>query len=375
MKKIKVAVIGTGFIGRGIVQVIHKQKDMEVVTVVNRSLSKLVKVAPFLAHNALATTTTSNIFKKDFDILVEATGSIRDGARIVAKALDNKKHVILMNGELDEAVGWLLAKRAEKNGVILSSDAGDEHGVLARLIQEVKSMGFEIVMAGQDKGFLDRYANPLTQEQYNPYGLNINRCVSFTDGTKLAIEMAIVANAFDLNLYCTGMHGPSVRNVKDVLKVFRLGTARLAGGVVDYVLSEHAIGCVFVVGYSKNSDDQFYMKYYKMGDGPYYLFWRPYHLCHFETPFAIRRIMNDNKPILVQKSKIFKVSAYAKKNLKAGEKLDGIGGFIAYGVIEGMGTPNLPIWVCETCKGVEINKPIKKDKPLTWEDISVGGGP
>ncbi|MHA1711252.1 MAG: Gfo/Idh/MocA family oxidoreductase [Candidatus Freyarchaeota archaeon] len=363
--KVQVAVVGVGAMGRGIVQVVQRSEDMEVVAIADKNPKALEKASRFLSSDTLITTNPMEVIDRKPDVLVEATTSIFEAALLVQHALENKIHVILMNAEVDQLYGRLLAKKAEENGVILTSDAGDQHGVLLRLIDDVKSMGFEIVMAGNNKGFLNRYANSESiKEEAAKRRLTPKQCAAYTDGTKLAIEMALVANAVNLNLLQDGMVGPRTENVYDALNVFDLEQARQVGGVVDYVLGAKPGGSVFVIGYSDDPEDRFYMNYYKMGEGPYYLFLRPYHLCHFETPIAIKRVMKYREPILIQKKRVLEVVAHAKMDLEPGTKLDGIGGYHLYGLLEKPG--NLPIGLSE---GATLIRRKKKDEPIGWDDV------
>lgn len=351
--------------GRGIVEVIRKSKDMEVVAVADIDANALERTKPFLPKEALVTTNPMEVLTKKLDVLVEATPTVLEAALLIRRALKQKTHVVLMNGEVDQTFGRLLTKEAEDNGVILTSDAGDQHGVLVRMINDIRSMGFEIVIAGNDKGFLDHYANPESiKEEAAKRRLSLTQCTSYTDGTKLAIEMALVANALDLDILQTGMTGPRVDHVNEALKVFDLERARELGGVADYVLGAQPGGSVFVIGYSNDPEDLFYMNYYKMGKGPYYLFMRPYHLCHYETPLAIRNIMKFRQGILVQKKRVLEVGCRAKINLHAGTKLEGIGGHHLYGVLEK--PKNLPIGMAE---GTILIKSKKKDEAISWDDV------
>lgn len=365
MLKTRVAVIGTGAMGRGIVQVVQKSADMEIVAVADIDPIALEKTKSLLHRDALVTTNPVEVLRKKPDVLVEATPTIIEAALLIRRALSQKIHVVLMNAEVDQVFGRLLAKEAQANGVILTSDAGDQHGVLVRKIEEVRSMNFEIVMAANNKGFLNKYANPETiVEEAAKRRLSPMQCTAYTDGTKLAIEMALVANATGLDILQTGMVGPRARYVDDALKLFDLEKSRELGGVVDYVLGAKPGASVFLIGYSEDPEDQFYMNYYKMGNGPYYLFLRPYHLCHFETPYAIQKIIKYKEPVLVQKKKFLEVGSRAKTDLRKDIVLDGIGGYHLYGVLEKPG--NLPIGLSE---GTVLKKPKKKDEPIGWDDV------
>ena len=176
--------------------------------------------------------------------------------------------------------------------------------------------------------------------------------------------MALVANANGFGLLQPGMAGPQVTRLDESMKLFDLRRARELGGVVDYVIGANPGGSVFLIGYSDDPTDKFYMDYYKMGDGPFYFFMRPYHLCHFETPFAIREAV-DHKAILTQKRRVLEVGCRAKSDLSPGVKLEGIGGRHVYGVLEEAG--GLPVVLAG---GTVLKRPKRKDESITWEDIS-----
>lgn len=364
--KTKIAVVGLGAMGKGIVQVVQRSTDMKIVAAADIDRQAVEKTKPLLPKDALATTHPADVLKKKPDVLVEASPSITAAALLIRRALSQGIHVVLMNGEVDQVFGRLLAEDAQDNKVILTSDAGDQHGVLMRKMEEVKSMGFEIVMAGNNKGFLNKYANPetLVNEAAKRH-LSPSQCTAYTDGTKLSIEMALTSNATGFDILQTGMVGPRTEYVDEALKVFDLDQARKLGGVVDYVLGAKPGASVFVIAYSDDPDDRFYMEYYKMGKGPYYLFLRPYHLCHFETPYAIQRIMKSKEPILVQKKRCLEVGARAKTDLQKGTVLDGIGGYNLYGVLEK--PANLPIGLS---KGTPLKRNKKKDEPIEWDDVA-----
>jgi len=364
-KMIRVAVVGIGAMGQGIVSVLGRSMDVDVVAVADVSKKALETISPYVPQHTLITTDPQTVFSRAPDVLVEATTTIPEAAFLVRQAIQHKVHVILMNSEVDQTFGYLLAKEAASKGVILTSDAGDQHGVLVRTISEVRRMGFEIVMAGNVKGFLDRRANSESIfEEAAKRRLSLKQCVAYTDGTKLAIEMALVANAEGFNIMQTGMVGPRANRVQEALELFDLSRARSLGGVVDYILGAEPGGSVFVIGYSNDVQDNFFMNYYKMGKGPYYLFLRPYHVCHFETPLTIQRIMKYHEPILVQRRRILEVGCRTKTNLQAGTKLEGIGGHHVYGVLE---HPKiLPIGMVEN---TILLKPKKRDEPISWEDV------
>jgi predicted homoserine dehydrogenase-like protein len=363
--KTHVAVVGIGAMGRGLIPLLNKIHDIQVVAIADKNPKALENIKPLLSNNIKVTTNAQDVLNSNPDILIDTTDSVYEAAVFINQALEQKIHVIMLNSYVDQTFGRLLAKKAEDNGVILTSDAGDQDGVLIRTINDIHNMGFQIVMAGNNKGFLDPYANPESiKEEAEKRHLSTKQCTAFTDGTKLAMEMALVANTLNLDILKEGMTGPRIKNVQDVLAVFDLDKARELGGVVDYILGAEPGGSVFVIAYSNDENERFYMNYYKMGEGPYYVFIRPYHLCHFETPIAIRRIMNYNEPILVQRKRVLEVGCRAKTELKLETKLEGIGGHHLYGILEKPG--NLPIGLAE---GTTLKRSKKKDEVIGWDDV------
>jgi predicted homoserine dehydrogenase-like protein len=365
LERVKVAIVGVGAMGRGILSVLRRAKDIEVVAVADVDRGALERAAAFVPKDSFVTTKPLEIFAKKPDVLVEATSTIIEAVFLVRGAIEHKTNVILMNSEVDQTFGLLLAREAEAKGVILTSDAGDQHGVLVRTMNDVRQMGFEIVMAGNNKGFLDHYATPESViEEAARRRLSLKQCTAYTDGTKLAIEMALVANATALDILQTGMVGPKAGQVGMALQLFDLPRARSLGGVVDYVLGAEPGGSVFVIGYSGDPEDNSYMNYYKMGNGPYYLFSRPYHVCHFETPYAIQRVMKYNEPVLVQKGRFLEVGCRAKIDLPAGTRLEGVGGHHLYGILEH--PDGLPIGMAES---TVLLREKKKDEAIGWDEV------
>ena len=280
------------------------------------------------------------------DVLVEATNSIGPAAEYCLAAIEKKIHVVLMNAEVDLALGPLLHHRATEAGVTVTSDAGDQHGVLASLIAEAEMMGFDIVQAGNIKGFLDRSATPDSiKEEAAKRKLSPTQCCAYTDGTKLHIEMAVLANALGYLPPEGGMVGPRAPSVQEALTAFDLSsygdTPR-----IDYLLGAEPGGGVYLLVRPKESlpaEQAFYLNYYKLGDGPEYLLYRPYHLCHLETPKAIFAAVA-NQPLLSQTKQSCEVYAYAKRDLSAGATIQhAIGSAECYGLVGPLNPQRIPI--------------------------------
>jgi predicted homoserine dehydrogenase-like protein len=313
------------------------------------------------------------------DVLIESTSSVAAAARAIDAALQTKVDVVLMNAEVDCLLGPSLHRTARESGAIITSDAGDQHGVLMRMIDEAQLWGFELVIAGNIKGFLDRRATAASLvEEARKRNLNPIMCAAYTDGTKLNIEMALVANATGLLPARRGMIGPEAAHVREVFDKFDLGALR-DPGVVDYILGADPGGGVFVVGYCEQPLQRDYLSYYKMGAGPFYLFYRPYHLCHLESMYALGKVAIDRQPVFSPLERpVAEVIAIAKTNLSAGTVLDrAIGGSHLYGEIEQLTVAHslgaVPICLLEVDEPdqARLVRDVSMGAPILWEDIEL----
>ena len=309
------------------------------------------------------------------DVFIESTSAIAEAGRFTEAALEHGKHVAMMNAEADLIFGPYLARRADEKGVTYTSIDGDQHGVIRRLVIEIELWGFDLVMAGNMKGYLDRYANPTSIiPEADKRNLDYRMCTAYTDGTKLCVEMALIANALGLRTPVPGMHGPRADHVKDVPSLFDLEEMFAEHGpVVDYILDAEPDGGVFAVGYCEEPYQQEMMQYYKMGDGPFYVFYRPYHLCHVEALQSVAEAVLDDYALLRPDHGFeTNVYAYAKRDLKAGETLDGIGGYCCYGLIENTEAqeeaPGVPICLIED---TELIRDVEKDEKLLADDVQL----
>jgi predicted homoserine dehydrogenase-like protein len=316
------------------------------------------------------------------DVFVEATNSLVAAYDYCMAAIQRNAHCVLMNAEVDLVLGYLLRAAAAKQGVIVTSDAGDQHGVLARMMEEIEMWDFDIVQAGNMKGFLDRYQ---TLEGIEPIAKQLKlsnvQCLAYTDGSKLNIEMSLIANEYGLTPFVPGMEGPRANQVQDVTTLFDFDKYGQQGRV-DYVLGakEHG-GGVYVVGKHDSEFQQRYLNYYKVTNKhPYYIFFRPYHLCHLETPRAIALAALYGKAVCtMRQGRVTDTFAYAKKDLKPGDKVQhAIGGNEVYGLIDEAKKADPANHVPQGVLVVEgqperpiIKNAVKKDQPITWDDIEI----
>jgi predicted homoserine dehydrogenase-like protein len=310
------------------------------------------------------------------DAVIEATGTIDFGARNVMRAMKCRKHVVLMNAELDATLGPILKVHADRAGVVITDTDGDEPGVAMNLIRFVRTIGFQSVMAGNLKGVYDPHRTPETQREFaEKYRQNPKAVTSFVDGTKLSMELAVLGNALGFGVGKRGMFGPHCGHVKDIPNVFDL-EQYLTGGVVDYLLGAEPGTGAFVVGYSDQPIKQQYLKYMKMGNGPFYVFYTPFHLPHLELPLTVARAVLFNDATIAPRGvPVCEVITMAKRDLKAGEILDGIGGFTCYGMIENSLASRaealLPMGLSGGCR---VIKNIEMDNAISYEDVEVPEG-
>ena len=357
---VRVGLVGAGFMGRGIVlQIANSVPGMELVAIYNRSVEGAKRayreagIEDFEIVNTQAAledriakgkyTITEDPFllckAENIDVLVEVTGAVEFSSRVAFEAIKNKKHVVIMDAELDGTVGAILKVHADKAGVVITNADGDQPGVEMNLFRFVKGIGVKPVLCGNIKGLQDPYRNPTTQEGFaKKWGQNPAMVTSFADGTKISFEQAIVANATGMTIGRRGMYGPTVPSgtpLKEIMSKYPLDVLTSGPGIVDYCVGAEPGPGVFVLGTHDHPKQKHYLNLYKLGEGPLYLFYTPYHLCHFEVPLTCARaVLFNDAAITPLGAPLVEVVTTAKIDLKAGQSLDGIGCYMTYGQCE-----------------------------------------
>lgn len=358
-KAIKVSLVGAGLMGKGMVSQMMLMKGMVPALIASRKIEDAVEAyrlagigkdgivvtdklsqinlamekGKFVATNIVDYACRANLV----DVVVDATGVPDAGAKIAMDAIKNGKHIVMLNIEADVTVGSILNKMARDAGLVYTGTAGDEPGVLKEIYDFADAIGFEIVALGKGKNNpIDFAATPDTvRGTALEKGLKPLRLASFVDGTNTMIEMAAISNATGLIPDIRGGHGPKAE-VDDLSKLFSLkeeGGILTRRGVVDYV-NGIAPG-VFAVVRADLPQIQKEMKLVSMGDGPNYVLYRPYHLVSLETPISIARAaIYKEATIAPIAGPVSEVITMAKKDLKAGQRLDGIGEYTVLGTIE-----------------------------------------
>ena len=393
---IRVAMLGAGFMGQGLTnQIVNSMQGMSMVAVQNRHLEKAIHVyrysglgdiveaktqgqmedairagRPMVTEDAMLLARSEHV-----DVLVDVTGSVEFGARVVLEAFKHGKDVVLMNAELDATIGPILQVYAKKYGVIMSACEGDEPGVQMNLYRWVKGLGLIPRVLGNIKGLQDPYRTPTTQKGFaEQWGQNPAMVTSFADGSKISCEQTIVANATGFVVKARGMsRGREYRD--DVMKIgnlYDIDELRQLGGIVDYLVGT-PLTKVFCLAEHTDPKQQRYLNLYKMGEGPLYPFFTPYHLVHFEVPNAIARVVLFRDSVAQPLGgPVVEVCALAKRDLKAGEVLDDFGMYMTYGEAVNADEMSAKRYLPEgLVEGCILRADLRKDAVITYDDVSL----
>lgn len=391
---VRVAIIGAGYMGRGIArQFLKPPVGMRLAGVFNRTGSEAERAYTEAGVSDVSRATSQSALDKligdsrpvvvedwrllcesdQVDVILEATGEVEFAAQVAMKSIEHGKHVVLMNAEVDATIGPILKRYADRAGVVITNTDGDEPGVAMNLYRFVKTIGYDPVAAGNIKGMIDHYRTPDTQrefaEKHNQKPIMIT---SFADGTKLSMETTVLANATGFGVGQPGMYGLDIDHVKETLEFFTPDHFA-NGGLVDYTIGAEPHTGAWVIGYNEDPVNKQYMDYFKMGEGPYYCFYTPYHLPHLQILTTVARAaLFQDATVTPQGRPSTDVVTMAKRNLKAGEILDGIGGFCAYGNIENAADAaarnSLPMGLSDGCR---VKHDLPRDHILTYADVEL----
>lgn len=393
---IKVGIIGTGEMGKGIInQITRYTPGVTVTTVFNRRVQKAVdaletagirkytiadETGPFNAAIDSGVPIITNdidlLLQADgIDLLIEVTGTIQFAAQTILNAFRHGKNVLSFNVEVDATFGPLFKRKAKEYGVLYGVSDGDQPGVTLNLYRFVKGMGFEPLLCGNIKGMQDHYRNPETQKGFaEKWGMTPEMATNFADGTKISFEQACIANATNMKVAQRGMLGySSEEHVDNLTQLYDIEQLREMGGIVDYIVGAKPSPGVFIYAAAKDPFSIRYLDYSKMGQGPLYSFYVPYHLLFFEIAGSIGRLVDFKDPVVSPLSgPVVEVCAAAKVNLSPGTRLDGLGGFKTYGVCENTDIARsenlLPMGLAQ---GAVVKKSVQTDRVLSFDDIEI----
>lgn len=398
-RPIRVGMVGAGFMGQGLTnQIEHSVPGMRMAAIYNRHPQRAVDVYAYSGHESVPVTSSQQLLddhvrsgrpvvaedpfllcrSPEIDVIIDVTGSVEFGAHVILEAFRHGKSVVLMNAEVDATIGPILRVHAQKHGQILSACDGDEPGLQMNLVRWVQGLGLTPRVVCNIKGLQDPYRNPTTQQGWaERWGQNAAMVTSFADGSKISFEQAIVANATGFKVLERGMSRGQVfdGSVMDTPQLYDVEQLRELGGVVNYTVGP-ALVKAYVLAEHPDAKQRHYLSLYKMGEGPLYPFWIPYHLVHFETPFSIARVVlfgDELAPPLG--GPVVEVCAVAKRDLKAGETLDEYGMYTSYGeavnVDEMSAGRYLPEGLVEGCR---LLHDVPQDQVLTYADIALPPG-
>ncbi len=333
------------------------------------------------------------------EVVIDATGHPPSGIRHALLCCEHRRHIVMVNVEADVLAGPLLARRAAEAGVVYSMAYGDQPALIAEMVDWARAAGFEVVAAGKGTKYLPAYhaSTPdtvwghygLTAEAARLGGMNPQMFNSFLDGTKSAIEMAAVANATGLLPAASGLGFPpcGVDDLPRLLKPAGEGGVLAHKGAVEVVSSLERDGRpVFrdlrwgvYVTFEAPSDyvRRCFAEYGLMTDpsGRYAAMYKPYHLIGLELGISVASAALRGEPTGSATGFRGDAVATAKRNLAAGETLDGEGGYTVYGRLmpaaQSLSLGALPIGLAH---GVKLTRPVKAGDAVRWADVAMAEG-
>ncbi len=308
-----------------------------------------------------------------YPIVVEMAGEVIYGAEVAVAAMGAKKHLVTMNAGLQVTVGSKLLRCARAQGLNLTDSEGDQPGSLAAMVEEARFIGFRPLMVGNMKRFLDRHATPATLgAEAARRGISLPQVTAFTDGSKIALEMTLIANYLGMKCLTRGMYGYQAESVQQTLTLYEWANVPREG-FVDYIIGPDLFPGILTVCEHEDPGQAGYLEYLGFGKGPQYLLYRPYHLCHLETLSTVARVaLFQENTINNSLAPTTQTVAVAKRDLEPGERLDGIGGYCCYGVIENQEAVDreemVPLGLVE---GALVRRQVKQDRPIGWDDVEL----
>jgi predicted homoserine dehydrogenase-like protein len=393
-RPIRVGLVGAGQMGRGFVAQLRRIAGMDVVAVAdldpNRATGALRaagqdtvltgddldKLSAVVAEGGtVATADPTLLTALPVDMVIDATGVPEVGAQVALRSLLSGRHVGLLNVETDATVGWLLSRIAAQSNAVYTLCRGDEPAEALKLVEYARDLAFDVVCAGKGKNNPLRphaTAAELTGEA-NRKKMNPKMLASFVDGSKAMIEMAALANAADLGVAGRGLsgHRATVPTLHEVFRPSADGGILDRAGVVDFATGPVAPG-VFVVVRSDEHTVVEEMEYLSMGPGPYFSFYRPFHLASIEAPLSVPAAVLDHRADIAARTWRAEVAAAAKRPLEEGEAIDGIGGDCVYGVIDDAATAKserlVPLGLLA---GARVTRRVERDQLIRHDDVEI----
>lgn len=362
-KDTRIGIAGTGLIGKGLAIEVDKQTDIILSRVLTRR--DITTMTDYPIQEAL--TNSIEDFIGNCDVIVECSGDVIYGTEIIDHAIKASIPVITMNAELQVTTGSYFAKR----GFITEAE-GDQPGCLASLHENVVQMGFKPLVYGNIKGFMN--LDPTIEDMKywsERNGVRLDMTTSFTDGTKVHVEQALVANGLGVGIARDGLLAPSSDDLNQTGEELAEEANLLGHPISEFVLAPKAPPGVFITAeHDERQKDA--LRYYKMGEGPYYTILQNYHLCHLEMMKTIRRVINGGGVLLNNgENPMISVAAIAKRTMQTGEEITkGIGSFQVRGEAICISTnPNhVPIGLLVNAV---MKNQIEEGQMITFDDVEL----
>jgi predicted homoserine dehydrogenase-like protein len=330
------------------------------------------------------------------DIVVEATGQPRAAAEHCLAAIAARRHVIMVSVEADVVAGPLLAARARENGVLYSLAYGDQPAIICEHVEWARSAGFTVVAAGKGTRYLPHFHHSTPDTVWENFGIsaelarrvgnNPKMFNSFIDGSKSAIEMTAVCNATGLTPQPGGLGFPpaSIYELASVCKPKSAGGTLSHEGTTEVVSSlrrdgkpvpHHLQIGTYVIVKANNEFVRDCIReygFYPDESGYYAALFRPVHMIGFELGISVASLVFHNEPTGAPRAFLSDVAAIAKRDLAAGEILDGEGGYTVWGkqipAAASLAAGALPLGLAH---GVRLLRPKKAGEMLSYADVAL----
>lgn len=363
-KQHRIGLIGTGFIASGFARMLQRNNpDLKLTSVLTRRARDEKNAFPFADR---LTHSISEVLDNS-DIVVECSGDVLHATDVIHQAMLAGKPVITMNSEFHVTTGSYFAGK----GFITEAE-GDQPGCIAALREEAEIMGFKPVVYGNMKGFLNHNPQPEEMRHWSTkQGISIEQTTSFTDGTKIQIEQAFAANAFGATITKQGLEGLAATDVNETAIELAKMAQTVGSPIADYMLAPGKVAGVFVVC-THESEEAAAFSYLKLGNGPFYVLVKNYHLCQYEIIKTVRRVINGGS-VLMNNSEhpTISVVAIAKQDLPVGTRIHrAIGGFQVRG--EAARIQDVPRHVpIGLIQNAVVSRPIQAGQVIGFDDVDL----
>jgi predicted homoserine dehydrogenase-like protein len=405
-RPVRVALIGAGKFGSMFLSQIPTTPGLEIAVIADLNTDRARNACRLVGwddaridRTAFITSGAEACGHPDVEVVVEATGSPAAGIAHARAAIEAGKHIVMVNVEADVLAGPLLAEEARAEGVVYSMAYGDQPALTSELVDWARACGFQVVAAGKGTKYLPLFHSVtpddvwshygLTAEEASRGGMNAQMFNSFLDGTKSAIEMAAIANACELGVPSDGLLFPpcGVDDLPHILRPRSVGGVLEREGMVEVVSSLERDGRpvfrdlrwgVYVVLKAPNDYAKACFKQYGLktdDSGAYAAMYKPYHLIGLELGISVLSAALRHEPTGQTRSFRGDVASVAKRPLKAGETLDGEGGYTVWGKLvsaeQSLSLGVLPIGLAHK---VKLLRDVPAGQAVTWADIEVPEG-